>query len=492
MKHSPNIGLSQVIPEGAVIAHSTVIGRKTFGRVADLLCAWATQEHRVSEAKVGALRILISALLESLPEGKLSPTRIEMAVIHDQVHLAMRLDSGIGVEVGGAEKAFTQHWLNSTQMQILRRSIDPRDRIEVRYQTRSHLMEWRVIRPLHEEEVDPNLSSFAVFEDQREDLEEEQTTYRDLGDLPFDQWVDEAYRTSRKASASGEIRIQGEALQGDLDLARIKVAQELDELDRQRIRGGASLEDEEETVTSIGTGMRIIDDLMKQLQKKEILESEFTSLIDQLRSEFRERRKETLQWKKKYQQVVELLNRKEMAFYTLANEMKALQRSQAERKSEGAHSESNPFREKALQMFEKLKEVTEQNEVLRKEILTLKERNSTQGATDFEGAMIRTNTEDLEKKLDRAQRALEAEKVKTSALLERALTAEKEAQSSAPLINDLEAKVEHTLKTSMQYKKEIDSMKQKLVQADAEKNKVKNDFLKAQAQIQTLMKRQAS
>jgi uncharacterized coiled-coil DUF342 family protein len=43
----------------------------------------------------------------------------------------------------------------------------------------------------------------------------------------------------------------------------------------------------------------------------------------------------------------------------------------------------------------------------------------------------------------------------------------------------------------MQYKKEIDSMKQKMVQADAEKNKVKNELLKAQAQIQTLMKRAA-
>jgi hypothetical protein len=148
------------------------------------------------------------------------------------------------------------------------------------------------------------------------------------------------------------------------------------------------------------------------------------------------------------------------------------------------------FREKAIQMYEKLRAITEQNEILKKELLIARGRVS--GGTELESSTtIRSNTEDLEKKLDRVQKSFEAEKAKTSALLERALNAEKDSQGSAHLITDLEAKVEHTLKTSMQYKKEIDSMKQKMVQADAEKNKVKNELLKAQAQIQTLMKRQA-
>jgi hypothetical protein len=101
-------------------------------------------------------------------------------------------------------------------------------------------------------------------------------------------------------------------------------------------------------------------------------------------------------------------------------------------------------------------------------------------------------TEDLEKKIDRLRRALESEKAKTKTFLDRALAAEKEAQSSAPIISDLEAKVEHVLKTSLQYKKDIDAMKLKLIQAEQEKNKLKNELLNAQAQIKTLQKRQAA
>jgi septal ring factor EnvC (AmiA/AmiB activator) len=72
------------------------------------------------------------------------------------------------------------------------------------------------------------------------------------------------------------------------------------------------------------------------------------------------------------------------------------------------------------------------------------------------------------------------------------MIAEKEAQAAGPIIEDLESKVEHTLKTVQQHKKETEQVKQKLVQSDAEKNRIKNDLIKANAQIQTLMKRQAS
>lgn len=481
-KNPQCIGLSNTVPDGTSVAYSTVIGRKTFGRVADLLCAWANREHQVAESSVAGIRVLISALLESLPEGNLSPTRIEMAILGDQALVAVRTECGIVVDAGGVERAFTQHWLNSNEMQILRRVMDPRDRIEVRFQPKTRLVEWRVVRSLAGLEIDPSVSSFVVHEDLRAGLEEPATSYRDLGDLPFDEWLDEAYRSSRGATGGGEIRIQGNALQSDADHVRIKVGQELDELEKRAVRGEDSEEPE--------SGLRMIENLLQQLRKKEASAEELEQMVLQLQEESRARRKDLTVWKKRYQQVVELLNRKEMALYTQTNELRFLEKSQLG--STGA----NPFKEKALQMFEKLKATAEQNEALKKEMQALRERESNPlavGSGGFEsGTTIRTNTEDLEKKLDRVQRALDAEKVKTSSLLERALNAEKEAQSSAPMISDLEAKVEHTLKTSMQYKKEIDSMKQKLVQSDAEKNKIKNELLKAQAQIQTLMKRQAS
>ena len=100
--------------------------------------------------------------------------------------------------------------------------------------------------------------------------------------------------------------------------------------------------------------------------------------------------------------------------------------------------------------------------------------------------------EDLVKKIDVYQRALAEEKAKAISINERLNVAEKEAQAAGPIIEDLEARVEHTLKVAQQHKKETEQVKQKLVQSDAEKNKIKNELVKAQAQIQTLMKRQAS
>ncbi len=496
MNVNPNIGLSHVIDESTAIVHSTVFGRKSFGRIADLLCAWAIEEHQLRGAECGGLRMLASALLESLPESQGTPTRIELSIFNGQILIAVRMEWSLEVEAGAAEKIFTQHWLNSPQMQVLRRAVDPKDRIEVRYHSKTKLVEWRVIRSLGAAEIDPEVSSFLVVEDDRENLEETGPRYRDLGDLPFQDWLQDAYRIARQNSASGEIRIQGEALQSDLEYARIKVSSELDEIEASVVRGRGQVEEESATGESELSGLKLIDDLIRNLQKKELLEGELEFTIDHLRTEARDRKKEITQWKRKYQQVVELLNRKEMALYTQANEMranekKAMQQARAS-ESSSENESTRVFREKAIQMFEKLKAVTEQNERLKKDILALKERTVAQGSELKSSIATRASTEELEKKLDRVQRSLDAEKAKTSALLERALNAEKDSQSSAHLITDLEAKVEHSLKTTIQYKKEIESMKQKMVQSDAEKNKVKNDLLKAQAQIQTLMKRQAA
>ncbi len=493
MNGSPNIGLSHAVSESVAIVHSTVFGRKTFGRVADLLCAWAHEEHRLGGADAGELRILASALLESLPEGLSSPTRVEMAIHKDQILIAVRMDWGLDVNPGEAEKTFTQHWLNSAQMQVLRHSVDPKDRIEVRYHSKSRLVEWRVVRHFRIQELDPALSSFLVFEDSRENLEESGPEYQDLGDLPYESWLEEAYKFGREKSASGEIRIKGEALQGDLEYTRLKVSSELDEIEKRIIRDRESKEEFEEQDEIESSGLNLIDGLIKQLEKKEAIEGELEFTIQQLRGEASEHRKQISDSKKKYQHMIELLNRKEMALYTKSNEMRAMQKSFGMGTSPASDADQETlrlFREKAIQMYEKLRAITEQNENLKKELLIARGRMS--GGTELESSTtIRSHTEDLEKKLDRVQKSFEAEKAKTSALLERALNAEKESQGSAHLITDLEAKMEYTLKTSMQYKKEIDSMKQKMVQADAEKNKIKNELLKAQAQIQTLMKRAA-
>ena len=70
--------------------------------------------------------------------------------------------------------------------------------------------------------------------------------------------------------------------------------------------------------------------------------------------------------------------------------------------------------------------------------------------------------------------------------------AERELTKAEPLIKDLELKVETVMKTSNQAKKEVEAVKQRLVQSEAEKNRIQNDLVKAKAEIATLMKRHAS
>jgi DNA repair exonuclease SbcCD ATPase subunit len=142
-------------------------------------------------------------------------------------------------------------------------------------------------------------------------------------------------------------------------------------------------------------------------------------------------------------------------------------------------------------MFEMLKKVKEEKAELEKLINDSRRKDNSEG---FEGP-FNQNLKALDesvKKSERLQRAFDAEKVKLKTLSERVMIAEKEAQAAGPIIEDLESKVEHTLKTVQQHKKETEQVKQKLVQSDAEKNRIKNDLIKANAQIQTLMKRQAS
>jgi chromosome segregation ATPase len=151
------------------------------------------------------------------------------------------------------------------------------------------------------------------------------------------------------------------------------------------------------------------------------------------------------------------------------------------------------FREKAKQMYEMAKALQLEKTALQKELFALKRGQVAEMEEIEQGSASTVNMQmdDLLKKVDRLTRALESEKQKVKMLSDRVTVAEKEAQSASPLIEDLEAKVETTLKNSQQYKKETEAVKQKLVQAEAEKNKIKNELIKAQAQIQTLNKRLA-
>jgi hypothetical protein len=425
------IGLSHSVPERTTIVHSTVIGRNSGGRVADLYCAWLEQECSLGPEVAGRFRALIPALLDSVPKPDSAASRIELAAFGGHVLIAVRSECRIPVEPGNHERTFTQFWLDRDETKLLRKILDPTDRIEVRYQEKSNLVEWRVCRNL-DGAVDPHeAGGFFVYSDTRDSLAQNRVEYRDLGDTPYREWLEEVYRSAGGESASGEILVRGEESQSADERIRIKVSAEILSIEEQSGSEGES-------------------------------------------------------WKKRREGMIGLLHRKERELFQQEQEIR---RFRSEREEAEQARMRNPFREKAIEMYQKLRELQQRNEELLAQI-----RGGGVGL-DFspaDEATGKTGTEDLEKRLDRVQRMLEAEKSKIKGLLDRTLSAEKEAQASAPIISDLEARMEHTLKTSIQYKKEIDALKLKIVQSEAEKNKIKNELLKAQAQIQTLLKRQAA
>jgi hypothetical protein len=198
--------------------------------------------------------------------------------------------------------------------------------------------------------------------------------------------------------------------------------------------------------------------------------------------------------KKRVTSAEALLQKKEMELYRRETELKELKKNgSAPNGGTGAAGGGNPFREKALQMYSKLKELSLANEALERKIFLLRNRRGDEeleSQVDQSFGLGRAQ-EDADKRIERLQRALDSEKAKVKGLLDRALAAEKEAQSVAPVVSDLEARLEFVTKTSLQHKKDVEMMKQKLVQAEGEKNKVQNELIAAKAQNETLKKRAA-
>jgi len=510
VKTLENIGLSNIAPEKATIIHSTAIGRRSYGRIADLFCAWLETESQFESKQTASLRLLISSLLEAFPKKANSSTRVELSTFGGYVYIAVRAECGIAVDLSQVERSFTQFWLNSEEPQLLKKILHAADRIEVRYQEKTHLLEWRVCRPLSGE-IDPHESgNFLVLTDHREDFQQPESNYRDLGDTPYKKWLEDVYRSADEDSASGSILIEGDETQAQVDLSRVKVGGEVMEIDEQVTRLHPDPKPAPASVTRFsGKGMDssartgVYEDLLQKIRSHENSEAELQDRIEALKHDDEREAAQIERLKGQKLGMTELLNKKQREILRREAECKTLKFKLKQKGSSGpaelmeaSGGNASLFRDKAIEMFQKLKLVQAENDELSAQLQELRaektEKHTPDSDANFgEATTIRMSTEELEKKLERLQRSLEAEKAKVKGLLDRALVAEKESQASAPIISDLEAKVEHQLKTSIQYKKEIDNLKQKVVQAEAEKNKVKNELLKAQAQIQTLTKRLA-
>jgi hypothetical protein len=493
MKRLECIGISNAVSDADLVVHTTISGRAAFGRVADLLCEWSEREHGLQLDSVSGLRMLVQAMLEFSIRGEQQGTpMIEFAAPASSVMVAVRFTSWIECGPEDAEKVFTQHWLNSPEAGIFKRILNPVDRIEVRYQPATRLVEWRVVRPLGDTRPEDMGVSFVVMTDSGDAVTSAHESYKDLGDLPYEDWLKETYGTTAgKSSGSGEVTLEdGETLE-EVELARFTVDREVSDEESRIVKGlnGETGEDQGDGVLK-----RFSNELDRDADARS---PEMDAIIEEMKLQERTLKRDAWIVNSKVAALESLLNRKERMILRLQNRQKVLTQEVADlRKADLEFKQNNPFKEKAMQMFDALAKAKRENQVLEKTLADLRRKEAHSGAeetvSDSERTSAQRSIEELNKKLDRASRALEAEKSKSAQLSARAMSAEKELAKSGPMIQDLEAKVETVMKTSNQAKKEVETVKQRLVQAEAEKNRIQNELVKAQGQIATLMKRQAS
>jgi hypothetical protein len=494
MKRLECIGISNAVSDTDQVVHTTLMGRSTFGRVADLLCEWSDREYGFQLDTVSGLRMLVQAMLEFSIRGEQQGTpMIEFAVPSSNLIVAIRFTSWIECSREDAEKAFTQHWLNSPEAGIFKRILNPEDRIEVRYQPSTRLVEWRVVRPLGKVNPADMGVSFVVMVDSHDQVTSEHESYRDLGDLPYEEWLQQTYSAAnKKSSGSGEVTLEeGETLE-EVELARFTIDREISDEESRIVKSADSADADhlEALKREADSGG---DEDGGDLKRS----PEIEALIEEMKLRERTYRRDSWIVNSKVSALENLLNRKERMILRLQSRQRSLTQEVAElRAAEQEFKQNNPFKEKAMQMFDALAKAKRENQILEKTLADMKRKENHPGVeesfADSERAATQRNLEELHKKLERANRALESEKAKSNQLSARAMLAEKELSKADPMIKDLEAKVETVMKTSNQAKKEVETVKQRLVQAEAEKNRIQNELVKAQGQIATLMKRQAS
>jgi hypothetical protein len=501
------LGISNSLPDDTAVIHSTILGMNCLGRTSDLLSAWCKRELDAHAAFLSDFRLLTQALLEfSCPKSGEALGHVELAESDGLLILATRFPCRLTLNAALLQRELTQYWLNSDDVKLLKRMLSAQDRVEVRYHEKLNLIEWRVCRPLGiSSVVMDHADSFQVMTDLSADIQAGNAKFQDLGDLPFTDWLTDVYKNRQTGNRAGSVTIEGGESQDDQEWARIVVEREKEKIeqDLEQIFKSEFLT-EEEVVHQFTVDAAKDEENFKvraSLSEKEVEQIliENQNLKDAAREVSSRIKKievaadlEKALHRQKTNQLDDLLRKKEYLNQRHQAEIKSLHENIAEAKKNPDNSRSDHFRIKALEMYEALKKAKEETKVLERTHLEMKrkERETFDGPSTM--GMNQKHIDELNKKMERNQRALEAEKLKVKSLSERVIVAEKEAQSAGPLIDDLESKVEQTLKFVQQHKKETEVVKQKLVQSDAEKNKIKNDLMKAQAQIQTLMKRQAS
>jgi hypothetical protein len=492
MNATSRIGLGNTVQKTTKVFHGGLGTRDSFGRVSDLSTIWLREVHGISYKLCGELRVLIQAMMEfGFPEENSSSGQLELAIENQQLLIALRFSNYIVDPDDDPEKTLVQFWLNSPDSSLIKRILHHQDLVEVRFSSVLNVIEWRIIRSLDEAVINFDALTFKVFTDSEKAIPSNHETYVDMGDVDYENWLSEIYSTQKKGK-SGDLYQDGESVQREQEWARTVLERERKTIDQaiQKIANASSDDHSKMRFDPTQERIRQYEELLIRKEKNNL---KFQDEIFKLKSGNQTANKfESNSSNEKNQRI-------EQGSIAGKSEEQIEQSSVVRESPESAHAKAQDakmaqvFREKAKQMYEMAKALQLEKLALEKELFALK-RGQLESLVEDEpvpGSTVNMQMDDLVKKVDRLTRALESEKQKVKMLSDRVTVAEKEAQSASPLIEDLEAKVETTLKNSQQYKKETEAVKQKLVQAEAEKNKIKNELIKAQAQIQTLNKRLA-
>ncbi len=478
MSNSLKLGLGNTVADKTVIFHGGITTRDSFGRVTDLVVVWTKKEHNLNQKLSGDLRVLVQGLLEfGFPPNKSSVGHLEMAIEEQNIYVGLRFENFIVEEGDDIEKKLAQYWLNSEESSLIKRILYPQDRVEVRFLKELNLLEWRIIRSLSLESLNLDAVSFQVFSEIEDGLMSDHDQFVEMGDVHYDDWISEVYQNSHEKNKSGELFQDGESVQGEAEWARVVSEHDQKVIDEtvKVFKAQAEASDNDEVVFK--------SEQSTSGAAVETVKGKMVSEVDLLNEKIKQYEKLLKQKEKQNQKMgMEIVSLQEK----VSNVIKVSQNTDVK--------QVQLFRDKAMQMFEMVKALQVDKQALEKTIFEMKRGGGSAGigakASSDPGLILQV--EELSKKSERLTRALEAEKQKVKGLLDRAMLAEKEVQGSTSATGELERKAENALKLVQVSKKETEVVKQKLMQSEAEKNKIKNDLIKAQAQIQTLMKRQAS
>lgn len=514
-QQNPKLGLGNSLDDQVEIIHSNLNGRRSFGRVADLFIAWTETKQQRSGFELSSLRLQMQALFElAYPKGKKQSGYFEYAITDKAYFMSVRF--GHASSSTEVEKNISQFWVEDEKCRLLKKFLGRNDRIEVRFHQKLNLIEWRVVffgeRSAEQLGEEPG---FQVFVDSSDKLESTHSKYTEAGDLPYQKLLHEAYRSASVAGKSGELYFQGQAVQGEEETSRVVTEKEKEEIaqeaialaksERAKKAGKVEFEpmmlDEEDIEEIRFAADQEVAEAEAQLLKdgKPPLSDEAKELIRLAKHRELVAQREAMAIQLRVDKLEEALDRKEAARLQLQSQMRVLNEKITKLQAaanQGGNAKA--FRDKAIEMHTMLKKVKDENSALLKQLKASQNKQDEMEAEKLEREAAGAagghtlQVEELTKRQERTQRALDAEKVKVKQLSERVTQAEKEAAAASAVKTDLENKMEQANRLAAQHRKDLENQKQKLVQLEGEKGKLQAEINKLKVEVQALQKKQAA